>query len=347
MKRVRIIDISKTSTEILRKIGVPQEEVDIIVDTIIYAHLRNKGTHGIGRIPIYISKIQEGLMSAKTELIEMKDSPVISIYNAGNGFGQIAAYKGMSIAIKKAQKFGVGIVGIRNSNNFGTAGYFVDYAAKKNMMAFIFANSAPAIAPTGGTKAILGTNPIGIGCPGGNEKSTVILDMACSIAARGKIRLAAKNGESIPDDWALDANGISTTDPYEALKGTLNPIGGHKGYGLSLFVDIIAGILTGAAYGGDVKPLNHASEVANNGHFILVLNIEYFQHLTEFKSKMDYLTDNIKSCGDKHHIRLPGEGGNNCINEYSETITISEKQVEEINSLASKLSVNSRLICDL
>src|SRR5690554_50296 len=235
--RVYIENIKIVAENILKKIGVPVEQAKIIVDTIEYAHLTNKGTHGIGRLPIYVRKIKEGLMSAETIMDLINETSVISHYNANNGFGQVAAYIGMNTAIKKAKENGIAAVGIRCSNNFGTAGYFVKMAAKENMIGFIFSNSSPAIAPTGGSKPIFGTNPIAIGFPGGNNKPLVILDLATSNAARGKIRLAAANGQSIPANWALDAGGQPTTDPNEALKGTMIPIGGYKGYGLSLIVD--------------------------------------------------------------------------------------------------------------
>lgn len=339
--QVKIDSIKNISNEILIKVGVPDEDASVIVNSIIYAHQRGKGTHGIGRLPIYVRKIKEGLMTAETKLCAIKDSFAVSLYDAQHGFGQVAAYRGMEIAVDKARNYGVGTVGIQHSNNFGTAGFFVDLAAKNNMIGFIFANSSPAIAPTGGKTPIFGTNPIGIGFPGGNNKPAVILDMATSHAARGKIRLAAKNGEAIPVDWALDSDGNPTTDPIEALKGSMVPVGGHKGFGLSLIVDVIAGLLTGSAFGGDVKPLNHKDGLSDYGHLILALNIASFIDFTEYLDKMDYLTKRVKECGDENHIYLPGEHSFCLFN--SDIVNISDKQVNEMNSLAQSLGIKEQL----
>lgn len=164
--QVKVDSIKNISNEILVKLGVPDDDAVIIVESIAYAHQRGKGTHGIGRLPIYARKINEGLMTAETKLCAVKDNSAVCLYDAGHGFGQVAAYKGMEIAIEKARQYGVGVTGIRHSNNFGTAGFFVDLAVKNKMIGFIFANSSPAIAPVGGKTPIFGTNPIGIGFPG-------------------------------------------------------------------------------------------------------------------------------------------------------------------------------------
>jgi L-2-hydroxycarboxylate dehydrogenase (NAD+) len=341
--QVKIDSIKSISNKIFAKLGVPNADAEIIADSIVYAHQRGKGTHGIGRLPIYARKIKENLMPVETKFCAITDSLAICLYDAQHGFGQVAAYKGMKIAIEKAKKFGVGVVGIRHSNNFGAAGFFVDLAAKNNMIGFIFANSSPAIAPIGGKIPILGTNPIGIGFPGGHNKPAVILDMATSNAARGKIRLAAKNEESIPVDWALDSNGNPTIDPIEALKGSMVPVGGHKGFGLSLIVDVLAGLLTGSAFGGDVKPLNHKDALSDYGHLLLVINISSFLDIKEYLDKMDYLTKRMKECGEENHVFLPGEHSYNLFNSSLGIVNVSNKQVNEINTLAQSLGIKEQL----
>jgi L-2-hydroxycarboxylate dehydrogenase (NAD+) len=164
--------------------------------------------------------------------------------------------------------------------------------------------------------------------------------MATSNAARGKIRLAAINGEKIPNDWALDKNGQPTTDPMEALKGSMIPIGGYKGYGLSLVVDVLAGLLTCSSFGGDVKSLNHSDSFSRNGHLIIVINISFFQEVSTFINKMDYLTENVKACGDEQMIFLPGEKKYNFQMNSKGIVDVSDKQVENINSLTNQLGLN-------
>jgi len=339
--QVKIDSIKSISNEILIKLGVLNDDAGIIVDSIVYAHQRGKGTHGIGRLPIYARKIKENLMSAETKLRVVKDDLAVCLYDAGHGFGQVAAYKGMEIAIEKARQYGIGVVGMCHSNNFGTAGFLVDLAAKNKMIGFIVSNTSPARAPIGGKTPIFGTNPIGIGFPGGYNQPAVILDMATSNVARGKIRLAAKNEEAIPADWALDSNGKTTTDPFEALKGSMIPIGGHKGFGLSLVVDVLAGLLTGSAFGGDVKPLNYKDGLSDYGHLIMAININSFLDGKEYLDKMDYLTKRVKECGEENHVFLPGEHSYYLFN--SDMVNISDKQVNEINSLAHSLGITRQI----
>jgi len=331
MPQIRLDEIVSLSHQILKKHGVSEEDLKIIIDTILYAHKRGKETHGVGRVPIYARKIKEGYMSASTILKPIKEAPVISVFDVNNGFGQVAASKGMSIAVKKAAKYGIGVVGIKGSNNFGVAGYYAEMAVKEKMIGLVLSNSGPAIAPWGASKPLFGTNPIAFGFPGGHYKPPVILDMASSNAARGKIRLAGKNNEKIPFGWALDADGNPTNNPLEALKGSMIPIGEHKGYGLALAVDILAGLLTGAAFGGEVKRLNHPSEVSDYGHLLIAINISHFLNYGDYLDKMDVLTENIKKAGED--VYLPGEKSYLLSQNKRDVVNISAAHLEELKNL--------------
>jgi L-2-hydroxycarboxylate dehydrogenase (NAD+) len=341
--KISTAKLEQLSYNILKACNVPQDDAQIIVNSILYAHTRGKGTHGVGRMPIYVRKIKEGLMSAETQLSIVKDSPVVSVYDANHGFGQVAAHKGMEYALDKADKHGVGVVGINNSNSFGTAGFILELAYERQMIGLLFSNASPAIAPSGGNKPLFGTNPIGYVFPNRKGEPPIVLDMATSVAARSKIRMAAANGETIPFGWALDSNGKPTTDPIEALKGSMLAIGDHKGYGLSLAVDILAGLLTGAAFGGDVKPLNHKDNHSNYGHLIIALNIGFFMSINDYYEKIDYLIRNTKKCGEPGKVFLPGEQSFNKAKNSLNEITLSAKQVEDINKLLGSLQINEKL----
>ena len=191
--------------------------------------------------------------------------------------------------MKTASENGIGAVGIRNTNNFGTAGYFGEKAANNGMIGIVMGNAAPAIAPPGGTKAILGTNPICFAFPSPETEFPIVLDMATSNAARGKIRLALRNGEKIPLGWALDSNGEPTDDPAAALEGSLIPMGGYKGFGLSMMIDIMAGLITGSAYGGEVKNLNHPDSYSRNGNLFIVIDPTFFISKDEYDLRMKTL----------------------------------------------------------
>jgi len=285
-----------------------------------------------------VRKIQQGVMSADTVLAVVKDRAAVTVLDAQNGFGQVAAYKGMEQAVAKASALGIGVVGIRNSNNFGTAGFVAEVASDRGMIGLVFSNSAPAIAPTGGSKPLFGTNPIGIAFPTPEGLAPVVLDMATSVAARGKIRLAAKQGDRIPLGWALDAAGLPTDDPNEALKGSMIPIGGAKGYGLSLAVDVLAGLLTGAGFGGAVRPLASMEGSSGYGHLIMALDIEAFMDRADHVEHMKSLVARVKDTGSG--VLLPGERSFITANAQAEHVEVSLKQLEEVDALAVELGLD-------
>ena len=343
MARVSLEDIDKVTRGCLASVGVPGRSIDTILDTIHYANRRGVSTHGVGRLPLYVNKIKAGHFEADALIETVTDFGAMAVLDGNNGFGQTVAYRAMEIAISKAKEFGVSIVGVRNSNNFGTAGYFGNMAAEAGMAAIIFANAAPAIAPTGGTKAIFGTNPICYAFPGGKKHDPVILDMATTVVARGKIRLAAKTGEKIPVTWAMDAGGNPTDDPNEALKGTLLPIAGYKGYGISAFVDLFAGLLTGSFSTGGVKPLSNMDEDSGNGHLFVVINVSRFMTDDELTEKISEFYEIVKSCGEEGAVLLPGERGFIQMKKNIDSVEISDKQLQEINDLAESLGVDAKL----
>lgn len=332
--------IYTVSKAILMKKNVPEQQAGIIADTIVDAHRKEKHTHGLGRLAIYIRKIDSGQMDADTKLTVERDNPAVTVLDAHNGFGQVAAFQGMNLCIDKASKYGVGIVGVRNSNSFGAAGYYGELAAQRDMIGIVMGNSSQALAPEGGRKAILGTNPICFSFPGTEKYPHIILDMACSVAARGKVRLAAKNGEKIPLDWAKDMNGKPTDNPEEALKGSMNSIGGYKGFGLAITVDILAGLLTGSAFAEEVKALNTPVGYSRYGHFLCAINPEFFIQTEEYKQRIEHLIESIKSCGDPGNIFMPGERGyrNSLKNKY--TVQIGDTIINGVNDLANKLCVS-------
>ena len=343
MAYVSLNSIDEVTKEILKMMDVDKESISIILDTIHYANCRGIPTHGIGRLPLYVKKIRCGHFNPKSKIDIVSDFGATAVLNAHNGFGQVAAHQAMKLAIEKAKHFGIAAVGVRNSNNFGAAGYFGTMATEAGMAAIIFANAAPAIAPTGGNKPIFGTNPICYAFPGGIHRNPVILDMATTVAARGKIRLSAKNGEKIPFGWALDEEGSPTDDPNKALNGTLLPIGGYKGYGLSMFVDLFAGVLTGSASMGNVKPLSEMEMDSKNGHMFIVINVSHFMNINELSQKMNQFYDAVKACGEEGMILLPGERVDSQERKNIKAVTIPDRQWQEINELAKELGVAARL----
>lgn len=327
------------SVAVLVACDVPKEDAGIVAETIVDAHRSGKGTHGVTRLPIYVRKIRDGLMDPRTSIDTIRESPVIAVLDAHHGFGQVAAMRAMTLCVEKANIHGVGIVGVRHSNNFGVAGYFARQAANAGFIGIVLGNSAPAIAPTGSSQPLLGTNPLAIAFPDGEGEVPIVLDMATSDAARGKIRLAAAQGEPIPLGWALDASGNPTTDPSAALQGSMIPIGGPKGYGLSLAIDILAGLLTGAAFGGQVKPLNHPDERSDYGHWMMALDPNFFLDGTIYANRMDTLINSVHATSSCGRVLLPGERANEARSRATHAVTLSEAAQKTLAQLAREFGI--------
>lgn len=319
--------------------GVPRDDAEIILGSIIFAHCHGKGTHGLGRLPIYIRKIRENLMNATTPLHEINAAPAFALLDADHGFGQVAGIRGMRRAAEMAVNVGIGLVGIRHSNNFGTAAYIANEAVKRNMVGIVFSNAAPAIAPTGGKRSVFGTNPLAFGFPGGPENPPILLDMATSAAARGKIRQASQSGESIPFGWALDALGAPTEDPDAALKGSMIPMGGAKGYGLSLAIDILAGLMTGSGFAGTARPLNDPDQQSDCGHFLLAIDIAKFLSPDIYDSQITQLIAITKASGDPGAVFLPGERGASFMQGRGDIVPLSAAILKKLTDLAKDLNI--------
>jgi L-2-hydroxycarboxylate dehydrogenase (NAD+) len=315
------------------------DEAEIITASIVFAHSTGKGTHGLGRLPIYIRKMRENLMTPHTPLAEVMSAPAVALLDAAHGFGQVAALRGMQRAAQMAQTCGIGLVGIRHSNNFGTAAFIVNAAVEAGMMGIVLSNAAPAIAPTGGKTPVFGTNPMAFGFPGAQGQPPILLDMATSQAARGKIRLAAANGDAIPEGWALDAQGNPTTDAEAALKGSMIPVGGAKGYGLSLAVDVLAGLLTGSGFGGQAKNLNHPDQPSDCGHLLIAIDIAKFMDPADYRADIATLTTATKAAGAPGEIVLPGERAGRFMEGRDGCVPLSPAIMEKCAAVAADLGI--------
>jgi LDH2 family malate/lactate/ureidoglycolate dehydrogenase len=294
---------------VLQGNGVSPEHSEIIAKCLVAADLRGVDTHGINRIPSYMARIRQGVLDPKAQPILTETTPVVAQVDAHNSFGFVAAHMGMQKACEMAKIYGIGMVSVKHSNHFGMSAWLVQQALDAGMMSLVFTNSSPALPVWGGKEKLMGVSPLACGAPGG-EKPPFILDMAPSVAARGKIYKALRRGEKIPGDWALDAEGRQTDDPAEALKGVMLPMGGPKGSALSVMMDVFSGVLSGSAFAGHVTNPYDPSKPADVGHFLIALKPDLFMSMEEFKERMDYLYQRVVSC-DKmagvDRIYFPGE----------------------------------------
>lgn len=296
-------------TRVFEKFGVPGEDAGIAADALVAANLRGVDTHGVMRMTFYTAKLREGFISPKVDLHPLSEMPATALIDGRNGIGQVVAYRAMETAIRKARTSGVSYVAVRNSNHFGTCAHYAMMALSQEMIGIVATNGQAHLAPTGGAEKLLGNNPWSIAVPAGN-RLPVVLDMANSVAAMGKVRMAIKEGKAIPGDWALNKEGEPTTNPQEALHGILLPVGGYKGYGITLMMDLLTGVLANSAFGPRVRGTDTVSDIAGVGHAFMAVNIAAFDEVAAFKARMDGYIDEIKGvrkAKGASTIYLPGE----------------------------------------
>jgi LDH2 family malate/lactate/ureidoglycolate dehydrogenase len=296
-------------TAVFEKLGLAPEDAAIAADAIVSCNLRGVDTHGVIRMPVYCAKLKGGFINPRPDLRPLRETKGTALIDGGNGFGQIVGCRAMEAAIKKAADVGVACVSVRNSNHFGACAHYAMMALGKEMIGLSFTNSSASIAPTGGAEKMLANNPWSIAVPAG-ERLPVVLDMANSVVAKGKIRQAAKEGRSIPLDWAVDSQGRPTTDAKAALAGFLLPLGGYKGYGITLMVDLLTGVLADSAYGPAVQGLDVVEAIGRVGHTFMAISVSAFDDVAEFKKRMDGYIDGIKNSKKADgiaEIYLPGE----------------------------------------
>ena len=328
-------NIYKLVFDIFKKYKLSSKHARIATDALINAELVGAYGHGLSRLRMYCDRISKKLINPKPKIIIKKISPSISHIDANNGIGFVAADLGIKTAIKNAQKTGIGMVAVKNSGHYGLSGYYAEQAVKKNLIVMIYTNAPPAVAPHGALKSLFGTNPICFGSPTGS-KIPFILDTSISMINRGKIRVAARNNQSIPPGVALDKFGKPTRDAKKALAGVQLPIAGFRGSGLAWMVDILSGVLTGGNHAGRVKdPFDDFSGPQNIGHLFITFKANLFQ-----KNYNQRIKDNIKTIKKLPKIKginqiiYPGENKFKRFKKnLNKNIKISENVKEDIKIL--------------
>jgi LDH2 family malate/lactate/ureidoglycolate dehydrogenase len=332
---------------VLRGNGVAPDHATIIASCLVQADLRGVDTHGINRLPSYMARIRAGVLDAAVRPSLSQTTPVVAQVDAHNGFGFVAAHQAMARAIEMAGEYGIGMVSVKHSNHFGMSAWLVQQALDAGMMSLVFTNSSPALPVWGGREKLMGVSPLACGAPAGRQKP-FILDMAPSIAARGKIYKAARRGEKIPPDWALDADGRPTDDPHRALDGVMLPMGGPKGSALSIMMDVFSGVLSGAAFAGHVTNPYDPSRPADVGHFLVALKPDLFLSLDDFKARMDYLYRRVtesEKMADVDRIYFPGEIEQLTQEERERTgIPYVDAEIEALNQEAERVGVEKIVV---
>lgn len=294
-----------------RACGMPDKNADRMGQLMAEADIGGQDGHGVFRLPMYIKRIQAGGMEVDPGIRVISERTATALLDGGNGPGHLVMSRAAELAVEKAKTTGVAWVGARHSNHAGPAFLYAQMPLAENMIGlYVAVGSANHMPPWGGTDLLLSTNPISVAIPS-NQRPAVVLDMATTVAAYGKVKTAADRGETMPEGWMIDKLGQPLTDPTRSGEGLLLPIGGPKGYGLSLIFGLLAGTLNGAAFGKDVVDFNaDPTATTNTGHFVVALDIAAFADVETFKHQIDGIWDEMKSSAllpGVEDIRLPGE----------------------------------------
>lgn len=292
----------------LTEANVSEEHAEVVADVLIHADLRGVSSHGVLRTEHYVKRMKEGGMNPNPEFKIEDRGKTAALFDGDNGMGHVITKNAMDKAIDLAKKNGIGMVGIVNSSHCGALSYFAEQAAKEEVVSMVMTHTDSAVVPFGGSEPYFGTNPIAYGFPAKNHKP-IVLDMATSNVALGKVLHARETGKSIPGNWGVDANGKSVTDPN--LVKNLLPIGGPKGYGLALTVDVFSGILTGSAFGTNISTMyGDYKNYRRLGHVILTVDPGLFIEKEEFLANIDQMIDelhNLKPAEGFNSVMVPGE----------------------------------------
>ncbi len=328
----------------LQHVGLPEADALKVGGLMAQADLQGSDGHGVIRLPMYVKRIRAGGLNVRPNITVVHERPAMAVLDGDNGMGHLVVSRAVELAIEKARTAGVAWVGVRSSNHAGPASLYARMPIAHDMIGLYFAvGNANHLPPWGGMEMLLSTNPIAVGVPTLDEPP-VVLDMATTVAAYGKVKAKAKAGEMMPEGWMIDRKGQPLLDPKRADEGFLLPIGGHKGYGLALIVGLLAGTLQGAAMGRQVVDFNkdHVSKT-NTGQAILVIDLKAFGDPAAFKSQVDTLVRDIRHSERLEGVKriwLPGEQSHQRRLQYgAEGIPISAGVIADLAALSVELGL--------
>ncbi|AFD07905.1 Ldh family oxidoreductase [Solitalea canadensis] len=341
--------------DIFLKMGVPLHDAELAADVLIKADLRGIDSHGVARLSGYVRLWQKGRINPTPNIRIVHETPSTATIDGDAGLGLVVAPKAMQIAIEKAEKAGSGWISVKNSNHFGIAAYHAMMAVEKDMIGMSMTNASPLVAPTFSTERMLGTNPICYAFPTG-KYAPVVMDMATSAAANGKLEIAQRKDVEVPHGWIQDKGGNDTTDANGLKKGgSLLPLGSdrdhgsHKGFCLGSVVDILSAVLSGASYGPWVPPFVAFLDPLDNqpgqglGHFLGAMRVDGFRPVDEFKQHMDNWVHRFKTAETApgyDSVIIPGEPETAAENErITAGIPLISLVVEDLRCLATKMEV--------
>lgn len=343
-RRIAASDLEHFIARAFEAVDVPSADAKIIGELMTRADVQGSEGHGIFRLPQYIRRIKGGAVNVKPNIKVAREAAGMALIDGDNGMGHLVMRYATERAIEKAKTAGVAWVGVRWSNHAGPASLYASMPLEHDMVGLYLAvGNANHLPPWGGIDMLLSTNPIAVAIPAGEEQS-IVLDMATTVAAYGKVKTKAQRGEMMPEGWMIDREGKPLTDPKRANEGFLLPIGGYKGYGLALIFGMLAGTLNGAAMGKDVVDFNADDTTpTNTGHAIVAINVEAFQPVAEFKKAVDVLVRDIRNSRrlpGVDRIHIPGEGSHAArADRLKNGVPLPAPLLAALNQLAGELKI--------
>ncbi|MEQ1776420.1 MAG: Ldh family oxidoreductase [Burkholderiales bacterium] len=347
--RVNASALIDFATAVYVNAGVPEPNARLIADTLVQADLWGHQSHGVLRLGWYLDRIRNGVMKPVTTPEFVVDAGAIAVIDGHDGVGHVLAMLATNEAIQRAKTHGIGAVAVRNSNHFGTCMYYTRRAAAAGCTAMLTSNGGPAMAPWGGRKKIIGTNPWSVAAPvdAHGKRAPFVVDMAATGVARGKIYLARNKQLPIPLGWAINSEGAPTTDPQEAIDGIILPMAEHKGYAIAAMVDMLSGVLTGSSFLSAVHSPYKTAEKSNCGHLMIAMDIAKFQPLEQFHERMAAFTHEIKSvplAKGFDEVFYPGEiEDNNDAKFRRDGLQLPDDTIADLRRIAKETGLESRL----
>jgi len=326
--------------ELLIRMGETEENARVASGILVNADMRGISTHGVNLLRMVHNRVKAGMLELPTRTTIVEDRNGTTVMDGNNGLGQVSAFNCLELTMEKAKKYGLSMVLLRKTNNIGALGYYTSVAARKGLIQVLMTNGNPSMAPYGAAEPFFGTNPISIGIPVKGDRP-VFLDMSSSVVARGKIRLASLKGEKIPEGWALDENGEPTTDPKKALKGCMLPLGGPKGSGLAMMVDILSGVLSGSNYSKAIKSFHTLEGPTGVGACFIGIDPDRFMPAAHFYTLVERYVEEMKGLRRQRgvtEILAPGELELNREESSSrEGIDVPDEVIRELDSMCKEL----------
>jgi LDH2 family malate/lactate/ureidoglycolate dehydrogenase len=340
---IPIDDLRTFTVDLLQNVGVPAAAARSVAGGLIAADVEGQPSHGLMLLTMYLDRIAGGSVSASGKGRIMSDSGGSIVIDAENTLGQVTSERAVALAIERARQHGIAAVAVRNAFHFGAAGRWARMMADGGCVGVALSNTRPLMPAPGGAERVVGNNPLAIAVPAAGGYP-IVVDLALSAGVMGRIRLAEASGASIPDGWASDAHGVSTTDAAQAIRGMLLPAGGPKGFALAAMIDILCGGLSAGAIGNEVRPLyGDATLPYRCSHFFLAIDIARFRPLDEFGAAVAHFADSIRNsrrAPGAAAIRMPGDRAEAMRAQNSQLCPLAPSTLDALLQRAQQLGVS-------